>query len=318
MKRYESSIVGLGSYLPETELLNKKFEKWLDTSDLWIKRRTGISKRHIVNARQLTSDLAILAAQKAMDDASIIPEEIDMIVVSTTTGDRTFPSCATIVQSALGCKNAFAFDVQAACSGFVYGLAVANNFIKSGDVKRVLLIGADSMSKIVDYGDRSTCILFGDGAGAVILEAHEDTDRFIKTQLYSDGDTNDLLYTDGGVALSQTAGHIVMDGAAVFDNAIRNMVEAVNCLLEKNGLGVNDIDLLIPHQANVRIIDALASRLEVDPSKVISTVHLHANTSAASIPLAWDHVWDEHSDSKLIVLVTVGAGMTWGAALIKL
>ena len=318
VNKYESSIIGLGSYLPETQLSNQDFEKSLDTSDEWITRRTGIAKRHIVSPGQLTSDMAVTAAEKAMHDAKIEPSAVDMIVVATTTGDRTFPSCATIVQSKLGCSNAFAFDVQAACSGFVYGLAVANNFIRSGEAKTVLLIGADSMSKIVDYSDRSTCILFGDGAGALIMEGHDDSDRFIKTQLYSDGDSGHLLYTDGGIALSQTAGYILMDGSAVFDNAIKKMLAAIETILQKNNVCIDDVDLIIPHQANDRIIKSLVNKLNVDINKVISTVDIHANTSAASIPLAWDHIWSKNSENKLILLVTVGAGMTWGAALIKL
>lgn len=316
----ESLITGLGSYLPTVELHNKAFEKSLDTSDEWIRQRTGITKRHIVSPGELTSDMAVHAAERAMHDAKIEPSEVDMIIVATTTGDRTFPSCATIVQSRLNCINAFAFDVQAACSGFIYGLAVANNFIKSGDVKTVLLIGADSMSKIVDYSDRSTCILFGDGAGAIIITANENDDSFIKTELHSDGNYGDSLCTSGGVALSQDAGHIHMDGQAVFEHAIKKMLSTINSILYKNNLTIDDIDVLIPHQANIRIIQSLAKRLNINTDKIASTIDIHANTSAASIPLSWDHIWKEESDvkNKLVLLVAIGAGLTWGSALIKI
>ncbi|MBQ4875563.1 MAG: ketoacyl-ACP synthase III [Rickettsiaceae bacterium H1] len=320
MTKLESRIIGLGSYLPKTELYNKEFEKFLDTNDEWIRKRTGIVKRHVVSPGELTSDMAVVAAKKAMYDAKIEPNDVDMIVVATTTADMTFPGCATIVQSKLGCKNAFAFDVQAVCSGFIYGLATANNFIKSGDVKTVLLIGADSMSKIIDYSDRSTAILFGDGAGAVVIQTSDDTESFIKTKLYSDGEYQDILYTDGGVSSSQNVGNIIMEGQAVFEHAIKKMLSATESILRENNYEVGDIDLFIPHQANDRIIQSIAKRLAIGEDKIISTVDIHANTSAASIPLAWDHAWQDVLDvnDKLVMLVAIGAGLTWGSALIKL
>lgn len=322
MSKIESSIIGLGSYLPETELYNKEFAKSLETTDEWIRKRTGIIKRHIVSPGEFTSDMATIAAKKAIHDAKIESSTIDMIVVATTTADKTFPSCATIVQSKLDCKNAFAFDMQAACSGFIYGLAVANNFIKSGNTKTVLLIGADSMSKITDYSDRSTSILFGDGAGAVIVQASDGHHKsFIKTELYSNAEYIDILYTDGGVGSSQSAGYIRMDGTSVFEHAVKKMINAIEKILEHNNLTIDDIDLVIPHQANIRIIQSIAMRLKIAENKIISTVNIHANTSAASIPLAWDHVWKETAsssiDGKLLLLVAIGAGLTWGAALVK-
>ena len=316
----ESRVIGLGSYLPKTELFNKEFEKSLDTTDEWIKKRTGITKRHIVSPGELTSDMAVIAAERAMYDAKIESSIIDMIIVATTTPDKTFPSCAAIVQSKLDCQNAYVFDVQAVCSGFIYGLAIANNFIKSGDAKTILLIGADSMSKIVDYSDRSTAILFGDGAGAVVIQATENDDSFIKTKLYSDGEYEDILCTDGGVSSSQTTGYIKMDGKSVFEHAVKKMLHAIENILVDHNLTPNDVDLVIPHQANIRIIQSIANRLKIDENKIVSTVDIHANTSAASIPLAWDHTWKHISDvsGKLVLLVAMGAGITWGSAIIKL
>ncbi len=319
MTKLESAIIGLGSYLPQTKLNNQEFEKSLNTTNEWIQKRTGIKIRHIVSPGEMTSDMATAAATLAMHDAQIEPLDVDIIIVATATGDKTFPSCATIVQSKLGCSNAFAFDVQAACSGFVYGLAIANNFIKSGEVKTALLIGADSMSKITDYSDRSTSILFGDGAGAIVLQATDNGKSFIKTELYSDGKLQNILETDGGVASSQTAGYVNMDGTAVFEHAIKKMLLSIENILANNNFDIDQIDLLIPHQANIRIIESMSKKLNLDPKKIVSTVDIHANTSAASIPLAWDHIWknEDNTEDKLVLLTAIGAGLTWGAALIK-
>ncbi len=319
--KIESKIIGLGSYLPTTELDNKAFEKSLETTDQWITQRTGIKTRHIVSPGEMTSDMSAAAAYRAMHDAEIEAQDIDMVIVATTTPDKVFPSCASITSSKIGCKNAIAFDIQAVCSGFIYGLAIANNFIQSESVRTILLIGADSMSKIVDYSDRSTAILFGDGAGAVVIQKNEDhNSTFIRTKLYSDNDHEEILYTDGGISSSQTSGYIKMNGPAVFEHAVKKMLYAANEILAANNLSINDIDLVVPHQANIRIIQALAKHLNIETSKIISTVNLHANTSAASIPLAMDKHWDQASDisNKIILLVAIGAGLTSGAAIVKL
>jgi len=315
-----AKIIASGSYVPEKFLTNFDLEKMVDTSDEWILERTGISKRHIAAKDELTSDLATKAAQKAISNAKIDIDEIDMIIVATTTPDLTFPSTAVIVQAKLGAKNAFAFDIQAVCSGFIYALSTANNFIKSGQVKNVLVIGAETISKIIDWQDRNTCVLFGDGAGAVVLSATDDTKSgIISTRLYSDGNLVDMLKTTGGPSSTGESGYITMKGKEVFKHAVEKMGNCVIKSLEAANLKPEDIDLLIPHQANARILTAVAKRLELPMEKVIMTVQNHANTSAASIPLALDYALENNRIKKgdIVVMEALGGGLTWGSVVVK-
>lgn len=324
MPKY-SHIISTGSYLPEKVLTNKDLEKVVDTSDEWIYKRSGIRQRYIAAENELTSDMAIKAAKNALDKAGLKPSDIDGIVVATTTPDRTFPSTAVIVQAGLGASTGLAFDVQAVCAGFVYALSTVNGLIHTGQAKRMLVIGAEKLSSILNWEDRSTCVLFGDGAAAVILEARdmqgeEPSEGIISTHLYADGSFKDALYTDGGVALNGLSGHIVMDGSAVFRQAVNLMSEAVTKALEHNNLKSSDIDWLIPHQANIRIIESTAKKLDVPMERVIVTVHNHGNTSAASIPLAMDEAISSGKlkPGQLALLEALGGGLTWGSALIRL
>lgn len=320
MDRYNSKIIAAGSYLPSKILTNSDLEKMVDTSHEWIFERTGICKRHIAQEDELTSDLASNAAKFAMSNADISAADIDLIIVATTTPDLTFPSTATIVQSKIGAKNAFAFDVQAVCSGFVYALSVANNFIKSGQVKTALVVGAETLSKIVDWKDRNSCVLFGDGAGAVILRAiNDDKQGILTTSLYSDGNLVDILKTTGGPSLNGSSGYIAMSGKEVFKHAVEKMGDCVIKSLEKINLSPRDIDLLIPHQANARILNAVAKRLDLPLEKVVMTVQDHANTSAASIPLALDFALNNSKIKKgdLVVMEALGGGLTWGSVVIR-
>lgn len=313
-------IISTGSYLPEKILTNLDLEKIVDTSDEWIVERTGIKQRHIAAENELTSDIASNAAQKAMEQAAIRPEQIEMIILATTTPDLTFPATATAIQAKIGAKNAFAFDVQAVCSGFVFAITCANNFIRSGQVKNALVIGADTLSRIVDWKDRNSCVLFGDGAGAVILQATDEKDRgIIASNLYSDGMLNDLLKTSGGVSLNQKSGFIEMAGKEVFKHAVDKMVKSVLTTLNSAELSIKDVDLLIPHQANLRILNAVASRLELPAEKVVVTVANHANTSAASIPLALDFAnrSGKIKNDDLLVLEALGGGLTWGSVVLR-
>ncbi len=312
----KSCFLGIGSYLPKKRLSNDDVTLLVDTSDEWIRKRTGIAYRHIASAEELTSDMAKNAAAYALQDAKILVEDIDLIVVATTTPDKTFPSCATIVQAKLGCRNAFAFDIQAVCSGFLYAVAVVDGFIKSGQVKKALVIGADTMSKIINWKDRSTCVLFGDGAGAVVIGAN--TERgILSTHLHSDGEQADILCTDGGVGTTGNAGHICMDGRVVFELGIEKLVSIIKETLEHNNLKMSDIDWLIPHQANIRIIQAIAKKLDFPLEKTVVTIDKHANTSAASIPLALDDTKSNIRVMDLVLLVSVGAGMTWASILLR-
>ncbi len=314
-----SKIISTGSYLPEKFLTNFDLEKTVDTTDSWIVERTGIKKRHIAAEGELTSDIATKAAQKALNNAGLKAEEIDMIILATTTPDLTFPATATTVQANLGAKSAFAFDIQAVCCGFVYAIATANNFIKSGQVKNAVVIGADTLSRIVNWSDRNTCVLFGDGAGAVVLQATEEKDRgIIATNLHSDGTLNNILKTSGGTS-NQQIGFIEMAGKEVFKHAVEKMSKSVLTSLEQAGLTTKDIDLLVPHQANARILSAVATRLELPPEKVIMTVENHANTSAASIPLALDFANSQGRLKKdqIIVLEALGGGLAWGSVVLK-
>ncbi len=319
-----SHVVGCGSYLPQTILTNAELAKRVDTSDEWIRTRTGIRQRHIAAPGEKTSDLALKAAQAALADASVTAADIDVVVVATTTPDETFPSVGTIVQSKIGMTRGFAFDVQAVCSGFIYALAVADSFIKTGQARTALVIGAETMSRLMDWNDRGTCVLFGDGAGAVVLNAGEGNgtaaDRgVLNTRLFSDGRLHDLLYTDGGPSTTQTTGFLRMAGKEVFKHAVTNIAAAFEASAEAAGVPVSDIDWFVPHQANQRILDGTAKKLGADPAKVISTVALHGNTSAASVPLALaTAVADGRiKRGQLVLLEAMGGGLTWGAGLIR-
>ncbi|MGN7438327.1 MAG: beta-ketoacyl-ACP synthase III [Alcanivorax sp.] len=316
-----SRIISTGSYLPEKIMSNSDLEKIVETSDEWIFQRSGIKNRHIAADEQSTSDLAVNAARNALDSAGLKPDDIDGIIVATTTPDQTFPSVAVMVQEKLGVPVGIAFDVQAVCTGFVYALSVADNFIKAGQLKRVLVIGAEKMSSILDWTDRTTCVLFGDGAGAVILEAQENSDAgILSTHLYADGRMKDILYTDGGVSTTKNSGHIVMHGREVFKHAVTLMADAVVKALEENNLEGSAIDWLVPHQANIRIIEATARKLSLPMERVVVTVANHGNTSAASIPLALDHAVrnGQVKEGQLVLFEALGGGLTWGSALARM
>jgi 3-oxoacyl-[acyl-carrier-protein] synthase-3 len=316
----QSRIIATGSYLPQKIVTNSDLVKTVETSNEWIIERTGIEQRHIAAEGEFTSDLAAAAAKKAIANSGLKAEEIEMIIVATTTPDLTFPATATTVQAKIGAKAAFAFDIQAVCSGFVFAITAADNFIKSGQIKNALVIGADKLSSIVDWQDRNTCVLFGDGAGAVILQATKEENRgIIASSLYSDGTLNDILKTSGGPSSNQKSGFIEMAGKEVFKHAVDKMVKSVIATLTKAGLTTKDIDLLVPHQANLRILNAVATRLELPEEKVIVTVQKHANTSAASIPLALDHANSQKKikNGDVVVLEALGGGLTWGSVVLK-
>jgi 3-oxoacyl-[acyl-carrier-protein] synthase-3 len=319
-----SQVVGCGAYLPQQVVTNAELACRLETSDEWITQRTGIRQRHIAAAGETTSDLATAAAKAALAHAGIDAESVDLIVLATSTPDHTFPATATQVQARLGMSRGAAFDVQAVCSGFVYALAVADNFIKVGQARTALVIGAETFSRILDWSDRGTCVLFGDGAGAVVLQAGEGNgnaaDRgVLTTHLYSDGQYYKLLYVDGGPSATQSTGHLRMEGREVFRHAVVKMGEAVDAAIGAMGISSRDLDWLVPHQANRRIIDSMGQRLHLPAEKVIVTVDRHANTSAASIPLALD---DAVRDGRIrpghmVLLEAMGGGFTWGSALVR-
>lgn len=319
-----SVILGTGHYLPKKRMTNADLMSLVDTNDEWIVERTGIRARHIASEGETTSMLAIEAAKAAIADAKIDATSIDLIVLATATPDYTFPSTATQVQAALGITGGAAFDVQAVCSGFVYALTTADNFLKTGSAKRALVIGAETFSRILDWTDRTTCVLFGDGAGAVILEAQEgagtNADRGILcTHLRSDGRHLDKLYVDGGPSTTMTTGHLRMEGKEVFRHAVVNLAETVDEALHRSGLAASEISWFVPHQANRRIIDATAKKLGIDPSKVVITVDQHGNTSAASIPLALSVARHDGRirQGELVLIEAMGGGFTWGSALIR-
>lgn len=314
-----AAITGTGSYLPEKVLTNFDLEKMVDTNDAWITERTGIKERHIAADGELTSDLAAQAAQKAIDDAGIESNDIDLIIVATTTPDNIFPATAVSVQGKLGIESCAAFDVQAVCSGFVYALTTANALIKSGNHKKALVIGAETISRILDWEDRGTCILFGDGAGAVVVEAVEEDKGIAATQIHSDGNSKDILYTDGGTSQNQKVGVIKMEGQEVFKHAVKKLSSVTIESLEKAGIDASEVDWVIPHQANQRILDATIKKLKLDNSKLISTVSDHANTSAASIPLAMDVAKRDGriKAGDIVAIQAIGGGLTWGSAIIK-
>jgi 3-oxoacyl-[acyl-carrier-protein] synthase-3 len=314
-----SRIVGTGSYLPEKILSNADLEKMIDTTDEWIFTRTGIRERHIVAENEFTSDLAVKAALQAIEVAQISPNDIDLIIIATTTPDRTFPSTACLVQEKLGIRNNCpAFDIQAVCSGFVFALATADNFIKSGAAKRALVIGADAMSRITDWTDRGNCILWGDGSGAVVLEASDDV-GVISTHLHANGSYADLLMVEKGVSNQSGLNTITMEGNAVFKVAVNTLDAIVDETLEANGMAKSDIDWLVPHQANIRILQSTAKKLGMSMDQVVVTVDKHGNTSAASIPLALDvAVRDGRiKRGETILMEAFGGGFTWGSVLMK-
>ena len=319
-----SILLSAGSYLPKTIVSNADLAKRVDTSDEWIVKRTGIHQRHIAAEGELTSDLAVKAAEQALHHAGLRGADIDAIFLGTTTPDHTFPATATKVQDRLGMKGGFALDVQAVCSGFVYALAAADNFIRAGQVKRALVIGAETFSRILDWNDRNTCVLFGDGAGAVILEAGEgqgtSADRgVLTTHLFSDGSHYNRLYVDGGPSATKTTGVVQMEGREVFRHAVVNLAAAVDAAIASTGVKAEDVDWLVPHQANRRIIDSMGHKLKLPPEKVVVTVDRHANTSAASIPLALAEAVNDGRIKRghLVLMEAMGGGFTWGSALIR-
>ncbi|GIL38618.1 beta-ketoacyl-ACP synthase III [Roseiterribacter gracilis] len=318
---FRSVIVGCGAHLPAKILTNDDLAKFVDTTDEWIQQRTGIQQRHIAADGELTSDLALEAARKALAMAGITGADLDLIVLATTTPDQTFPATAATVQAKLGMDHGAAFDVQAVCSGFIYALATADNFIRCGQAKHALVIGAETFSRILDWTDRGTCVLFGDGAGAVVLKAVPGDNKtgILSTHLHSDGRHRDLLYVDGGVSSTKTVGHVRMNGKEVFRHAVQRLAEVVDESLTANGLTQADIDWLVPHQANRRIIDSTAKKLSLSPDKVVLTVARHGNTSAASIPLALAEAVEDGRVKRgdLVLLEAMGGGLTWGAALVR-
>ncbi|MDP3658470.1 beta-ketoacyl-ACP synthase III [Phenylobacterium sp.] len=320
-----SVVTGVGGYLPDEVVTNDDLAKFVDTTDDWIVERTGIHARHRAAPEQAVSDLALVAAQRALAAAGRTAAEVDLIVVGTTTPDLTFPATATIVQRKLGAPIGVAFDVQAVCSGFVYALSVADGFVARGRSRCALVIGAETMTRLMDWTDRGTCVLFGDGAGAVVLEPGEgkgDTnDRgLLGFALRADGTKQDLLYVDGGVSTSGDIGKLRMQGNQVFRHAVVNISEAVLAAAADAGVDVADVDWFIPHQANQRILEGVAKRLGIDPAKVVSTVATHANTSAASIPLAMDQAIADGriKPGQLLLLEAMGGGLTWGACVVRL
>jgi len=329
---YRSQIMGCGSYLPERIVTNAELAAKLETSDEWIVQRTGIRQRHIAAEGEFTSHLAIKAAAKALAAAKCKPVDIDLIVLATATPDNTFPATASKVQASLGITHGAAFDVHAVCTGFIYALSVADNALRCGQAKRALVIGAETFSRILDWQDRSTCVLFGDGAGALVLEGKpangtESAGRgsnmkergILSTHLHTDGKGYELLYVDGGPSTTGTAGHLRMEGKKIFLHAVQRLAEVAHEALDANGLEAKDIDWLVPHQANLRIIEGTAKKLGLPSDKVVVTIDRHANTSAASVPLALAEATDDGriKPGQLVLLEAMGGGLTWGAGLVR-
>ena len=319
-----SVVQGCGAYLPERVVTNDELARTLETSDEWIRQRTGIRQRHIAADGEFTSHLAIEASQRALDHAGIGVADLDLIVLATATPDETFPATATRVQAALGMTRGAAFDVQAVCAGFVYGVSVADSLLKNGVASTALVIGAETFSRILDWNDRGTCVLFGDGAGAIVLKAEQgngtSADRgILANALHSDGRQHDILYVDGGPSSTKTTGFLRMEGKEVFKHAVVNMAAVVGEVLAKAGLQATDIDWLVPHQANKRIIDGTGRKLGLPPERVVVTVDRHANTSAASIPLALDVAVKDGRIKRgdLLLLEGIGGGLAWGASLVR-
>jgi 3-oxoacyl-[acyl-carrier-protein] synthase-3 len=318
-----SRLLGTGSALPRRIVTNAELAERVDTSDEWITARTGIRQRHIAGEGETTATLAIAAARAALEDAGVEASSIGLIVLATATPDNTFPATATKVQAALGCQGGIAFDVAAVCSGFLYALATADSLLRTGMARRALVIGAETFSRILDWEDRTTCVLFGDGAGAVVLEAPSgDTPGvgILGTMLHADGDQHDLLYVDGGPSSTQTVGHVRMRGQEVFRHAVVNLSNVLKEVLEQTGISPDELDWIVPHQANARILDATARKLGIAPEKVVVTVDRHANTSAASVPLALDVARKDGriKPGDLVMLEAMGGGFTWGASLIRM
>ncbi|MYM54391.1 beta-ketoacyl-ACP synthase III [Thalassovita mangrovi] len=317
-------VKGVGHYLPERIVPNSEFEETLDTSDEWIRTRSGIERRHFAAEGETTSDLAVKAARAALDNAGLDPDDIDTVLVATSTPDLTFPSVGTMVQEKLGMTRGFGFDVQAVCAGFIFALTNANALILAGQAKRVLVIGAETFSRIMDWTDRSTCVLFGDGAGALVLEAEEaegtsDDRGILASDLNSDGRFRDMLYVDGGVSTTGTSGKLRMQGNPLFRQAVEKLTATAEAALEKAGLNDDDVDWIVPHQANIRIIQGTAKKMGLSMDNVIVTVQDHGNTSAASIPLAMSVGVEQGKIKKgdLLVAEAIGGGLAWGAVVLR-
>jgi 3-oxoacyl-[acyl-carrier-protein] synthase III len=320
---FRSQIAGCGAYLPERVVTNDELAGKLDTSDSWIRQRTGIGERRIAAAGELTSDLAFHAARQALERAGMNGNDLDLIVLATATPDETFPATAVKVQARLGMKRGAAFDVQAVCSGFIFALAVADNALRLGQARTALVIGAETFSRILDWQDRGTCVLFGDGAGALLLNAVADSGSagrgILSTHLHSDGRQHDILYVDGGPSSTGTAGCLRMQGREVFRQAVQHLSNVVDEALAANGLSPSDLDWLVPHQANTRIIDAVGRKLGLSADKTVVTIERHANTSAASIPLALEEAVTDGRirPGHLVLMEALGGGLTWGAAIAR-
>jgi 3-oxoacyl-[acyl-carrier-protein] synthase-3 len=318
-----SVLIGTGSALPARKVSNAELAAKVDTSDEWIVERTGIRNRHIADENETTASLATLAAQRALEAAGVDGSSVDLIVLATATPNQTFPATATIVQNAIGANGGIAFDVAAVCSGFVYAMGVADSMLRSGMAKRALVIGAETFSRILDWEDRTTCVLFGDGAGAILLESRE-TDSvggagILATRLHADGAHNELLFVDGGASTTGTVGHLRMKGREVFRHAVVNLSNVLREVLEETGFSSEELDWLVPHQANARILEATAKKLNMPAEKVVITVQDHANTSAASVPLALDTAIRDGriKQGHLVMLEAMGGGFTWGASLLR-
>ena len=314
-----SVVLGVGSALPKRKVTNDKLAEQVDTSDQWIVERTGIRSRYVAGEGETTASLATDAARRALDHAGIAATDIDLIVLATATPDQTFPSSATKVQAALGIVDCIAFDVHAVCTGFLYALSVADSMLRSGNAKKALVIGAETFSRILDWEDRATCVLFGDGAGALVLNAEETDSGILATKLHADGRHNDLLFVDGGPSTTGTVGKLRMKGREVFRHAVVNLADVLTEVLAEAGLTAADVDWVVPHQANARILDATARKLGLPAEKVVVTVDQHANTSAASVPLAFDTAVRDGRIKRgdLVVLEAMGGGFTWGAAALR-
>ena len=314
-----SVIAGVGSALPRNRVSNEELAQRVDTTDAWIVERTGIRNRHIAADGETTATLATEAALRALEHAEVAAGDIDLIVLATATPDQTFPSSATKVQAALGINDCIAFDVHAVCTGFLYALSVADSMLRSGNASKALVIGSETFSRIIDWEDRATCVLFGDGAGALVLSAEDTDSGILATKLHADGRHNDLLFVDGGVSTTGTIGKLRMKGREVFRHAVVNLANVLNEVLEAAELTTADVDWVVPHQANARILDATARKLGLSPDKVVVTVDQHANTSAASVPLALDTAVKDGRIKRgdIVVLEAMGGGFTWGAAALR-
>ena len=320
-KIFRSIVKGVGASLPKKIVTNKDLTMMVDTSEEWIEERTGIKERRIASDGETTSSLGAEAAQKAINNSGLKNSDIDLIILATSTPDNTFPASATAIQSSLGIRKGYAYDMQAVCSGFVFAIEAADNAIKVGNAKNALVIGSETFSRIIDWDDRGTCVLFGDGAGAIVLSASDDTSNrgVLSNHLHSDGRYGDLLYVDGGPSTSSQVGFLRMDGKGVFKHAVHNLSSAIIEAIEYNNLKINDIDWFVPHQANKRILEAVSKKVGLSKDKVIITVDKHANTSAASIPLAINDAVEEGKikPGDLVLLEAMGGGFSWGSTLIR-